>query len=158
MFFGRLDPAAGLALVCRALADSAQARGPLRRVTFLGTPPSREAESVSSFILDVLAHLPGLEITIVETGGTADVLEWFRRQPRTLVLVPGVAGDLPATLHDLFGRRIPFVSIETNGVSDLAAATNARVMTAPTSNGLVERLVRMHRDGRQDPGDRHDHA
>lgn len=148
VFFGRLETRKGLHLFCHALASSAEARGPVRRVTFLGKRSTVEGRPTDDFIRDTLGGIPDLGVSIVDTMNSFEALDWLGRQTRTLVVTPSLVDNLPYAVIELFTRRIPFVSTRIGGIPEIAGANNAHMMAEPTAGGLAAVLARVHAEGR----------
>jgi glycosyltransferase involved in cell wall biosynthesis/predicted O-methyltransferase YrrM len=147
VFFGRLETRKGLQFLCRALAGSDAARGPVKKVTFLGKRSTVEGHPSEAFIRATLAGVRGLEIEIVDTLGSLEALTWLRHQSRTLVVSPSLVDNLPYALIELFTRRIPFVSTRVGGIPEIVGSANAHVLAEPTAEGLAGLLSRVHHDG-----------
>jgi glycosyltransferase involved in cell wall biosynthesis/predicted O-methyltransferase YrrM len=148
VFFGRLETRKGLQFFCRALAASAAARGPIRKVTFLGKRSTVEGQPSDAFIRHTLRDRRDLEIEIIDSLGSLEALEWLGRQSRTLVVAPSLVDNLPYALIELFTRRIPFLSTRVGGIPEIVGAANDHTLAAPTADGLAEALARVHRHGR----------
>jgi glycosyltransferase involved in cell wall biosynthesis/predicted O-methyltransferase YrrM len=147
VFFGRLETRKGLHLFCRALATSPDARGSVRKITFLGKTSTVEGRPSEEFIRQTLGGLPGLEIEIVDTLDSFEALAWLGRQTHTLVVAPSLVDNLPYAVIELFTRRIPFVSTRVGGIPEIVGRANAHLLAETTVAGVVDVLGRVHRRG-----------
>lgn len=147
VFFGRLETRKGIQLLCRALAASPDARGPVRKVTFLGKRSTVEGRPSEDFIRETLAAVQGLEIEIIDTFGSFEALEWIGQQRGTLVVAPSMVDNLPYAVIELFTRRIPFITTKIGGIPEIVGPDNDHVLAEATVDGLASRLAQVHRDG-----------
>jgi glycosyltransferase involved in cell wall biosynthesis/predicted O-methyltransferase YrrM len=147
VFFGRLETRKGLHLFCRALASSRAARGPARKVTFLGKRSTVEGCPSEEFIRQTFAAVPDLEIQIIDTLDSFEALAWIDRQKQTLVVAPSLVDNLPYAVIELFTRRIPFISTRVGGIPEIVGAANAHLLAETTVDGVAEVLSRVHQSG-----------
>lgn len=146
IFFGRLETRKGLHVFCRALAHEA-ARGPVRKVTFLGKASTVEGRPSEEFIREALDGL-GLEVQIISHLGSLEALAWLEQQRHSIVVAPSLVDNLPYAVIELFARRLPLISSRIGGIPEIVGEPNSHLLAEPTSEGLAEVLARVHRDGR----------
>ena len=147
VFFGRLETRKGVHVLCRAIAEHAAARGPVRKITFLGKRSTVEGRPSEEFIRGTLADVDGIEIEIIDGFGSFEALEWIEQQERALVVAPSMVDNLPYAVIELFTRRIPFITTRIGGIPEIAGAANAHLLADPTPAGLAAVLGRVHADG-----------
>lgn len=145
IFFGRLETRKGLHLFCRALTREA-ARGPVRKVTFLGKASTVEGRPSEAFIRDTLSGL-GLEVQIIGNLGSLEALEWLEQQRNSIVVAPSLVDNLPYAVIELFARRLPLISTRIGGIPEILGAPNGHLLAAPTVDGLADVLTRVHEAG-----------
>jgi len=145
IFFGRLETRKGLHVFCRALAREA-ARGPVKKVTFLGKTSTVEGRPSEAFIRDTL-HGLGLEVQIISHLGSLEALAWLEQQRQSIVVAPSLVDNLPYAVIELFARRLPLISSRIGGIPEIVGEPNAHLLAEPTADGLATVLARVHREG-----------
>jgi glycosyltransferase involved in cell wall biosynthesis/predicted O-methyltransferase YrrM len=148
VFFGRLETRKGLHLLCRALAQHREARGPLKTVTFLGKGSSVEGQPSDEFIRATLGDVAGLDLRIINTFGSLEALDWLEAQQQALVVAPSLVDNLPYALIELYARRLPLLSTRIGGIPEIVGASNAHALAEPTVDALAELIAGVHAAGR----------
>lgn len=148
VFFGRLDRREGLHPLCRAIAEDAAARGPVRRITLLGSRSTAAGAPIEDAVRGILANVDGLEIEIIDTLESFEALEWIGRQHTALVVAPGMGDHLPYAIIALFARRIPFITTRIGGIPEIVGPGNAHLLAEATTAGVAAVLARVHEEGR----------
>lgn len=148
VFFGRLETRKGLHLLCEALRDYPEARGHLRRVTFLGKPSAVEGRPSEAYIHEMLDGLDGIEVRLVSTLGSLEALEWLEAQRQALVIAPSIVDNLPYALIELFARQLPLLTTRIGGIPEIVGEANAHLLAEPTPAGVARLLAAVDQSGR----------
>jgi len=133
-FFGQLREGKGI----RIFLDAVEQLDPVD-VVFLGAESKRwTRESIAE-------RVPRAR---VETGLTREQALAELQQPGTLAVMPSLLDNSPNTVSECIQHGIPFVSTATGGIPELVAPEDrARVLCAPTTAALAERLRSALDDG-----------
>jgi glycosyltransferase involved in cell wall biosynthesis/GT2 family glycosyltransferase len=146
VFFGRLETRKGLDLFCDAL-DRLAARGEAPpAVTFLGKVASVGGVPSDTYVTTRAARWPftwRIESALDRDGAMA-----YLRAGNRVGVLPSRIDNLPYTVLECLGQRIPFVAAATGGIPEMIApADRARVLFDPTAGALADRLATVLRDG-----------
>ncbi len=146
VFFGRLETRKGLDLFCDALDRLESRRITPSRVTFLGKPSS-------------VGDVPSAEYLArraerwrfpwqVEGDRDRDGAMAYLRVPGRVAVLPSRIDNLPYTVLECLGSRIPFVAAATGGIGEaIAPGDRDRVLFRCQGDALADRLASVIRDG-----------
>lgn len=140
VFFGRLETRKGLDLFCDALDRLVAAGVPVPRVTFLGKPSSVNGAPSEEYLQSrsVKWNFTWQIISSLDRDGAMAYL----RKPNRIAVLPSRIDNLPYTVLECLGSRIPFVAANTGGIPEMIKpADRPRVLFDLTAAAFAERLT-----------------
>ena len=146
VFFGRLEGRKGLDLFCDALDRLAAAGGVPRAVTFLGKRASVHGMPSEDYLRQRAARwsFPWRIAGDLDRDGAMAYLG----EPGRVAVLPSRMDNLPYTVLECLGARIPFLATDVGGIPEMIRARDrARVLFAPSARALAERLAGVIRHG-----------
>lgn len=140
VFFGRLETRKGIDLFCDALDRLVTAGVPVPRVTFLGKPASVNGTPTEQYLTTRSAKWP-FTWQIISTLDRDGAMAYLRKPNRVAVL-PSRIDNLPYTVLECLGSKIPFVAANTGGIPEMIRpADRDRVLFELDSASLADRLT-----------------
>jgi len=146
VFFGRLETRKGLDLFCDAM-DRLTARGVTPpQVTFLG-----KVASVEGIPSDEYLRRRSARWTFpwrIESGLDRDAAMAYLRGRNRVAVLPSRIDNLPYTVLECLGSRVPFVAADTGGIPEMIRpADRPRVLFRLTADAMADRLAGVIRNG-----------
>lgn len=147
VFFGRLETRKGLDLFCDAL-DRLAAAGTLpKRVLFLGKVATVDGVDCRTYLKKRARKWCGLEWRI-EPGFDRNRALAYLRRGRRLAVLPSRVDNLPLTVLECLGMRIPFISSDVGGIPEMVRKADApRVLFPLNAEAWSAALGRTLHDG-----------
>jgi glycosyltransferase involved in cell wall biosynthesis/GT2 family glycosyltransferase len=140
VFFGRLETRKGLDLFCDALDRLVASNVPMPVVTFLGKPASVGGVPSEEYLQKRSARWP-FRWQILGTLDRHAAMDYLKGRNRVAVL-PSKIDNLPYTVLECLGARIPFIAAATGGIPEMLRGSDRdRVLFAPTAGALAGRLA-----------------
>lgn len=130
VFFGRLEVRKGLVLFCQAL-DRLKADPELRgiKVTFLGKLTQVHNEKGSDFLATRAKAWPW-PVQIISDRDQYGAIDYLV-QPGRMAVIPSMVDNLPNTVLECLGAKIPFIASTTGGIPEMLAPEDAAEMLFP---------------------------
>jgi GT2 family glycosyltransferase/glycosyltransferase involved in cell wall biosynthesis len=130
VFFGRLEVRKGLVLFCDALdllKDDPQL-SPVS-VTFLGKIDKIGRQSSADYLADRAKAWPW-KWQIVSDRDQAGAMDYLQESGRLAVL-PSLVDNLPNTVLECLGAKVPFIASDTGGIPEMIAAADLESVCFP---------------------------
>lgn len=140
VFFGRLEVRKGLVLFCDAL-DQLKNDPRLRTVTitFLGKVDKIGERSSADYLADRAKSWPW-KWQIICDRDQAGAMDYLQGQGR-LALLPSLVDNLPNTVLECLGAKIPFLASDAGGIPEMIAADDLAATCFPLrARAFAERL------------------
>jgi glycosyltransferase involved in cell wall biosynthesis/GT2 family glycosyltransferase len=145
-FFGRLETRKGLDLFCAAVNRLVASGVVPERVTFLGKVATVDGVESGEYIARQAAgwRMPWQIISTFDRGGA---MEYLRGEGRLAVL-PSRLDNLPYTVLECLGARVPFVASTIGGIPEMVHADDHEgVLFALRPDALAQVLARALQHG-----------
>jgi glycosyltransferase involved in cell wall biosynthesis/GT2 family glycosyltransferase len=146
VFFGRLETRKGLDLFADALDRVVARGGQVSSVTFLGKLASVGGVPSTEYLERRAARWP-FPWKILDNFDR-DAAMAYLKSPNRVAVLPSRIDNLPYTVLECLGARIPFVAASTGGIPEMIRpADRARVLFEPTADALAATLSEVLRAG-----------
>lgn len=121
VFFGRLEHRKGLVLFCDALDQLADDPAVAHcTVTFLGKSVDVNGRPATDYIADRARRWPW-RWSIISDRDQPGAMDYLQGGPR-LVVIPSLVDNLPNTVLECLGARLPFIASDAGGIPEMIAA------------------------------------
>ncbi|MFO0272242.1 MAG: glycosyltransferase family 4 protein, partial [Gemmatimonadota bacterium] len=118
VFFGRLEHRKGLVLFCDALDQLADDPAVAHcTVTFLGKSVDVNGRPATDYIADRARRWPG-RWSIISDRDQPGAMDYLQGGPR-LVVIPSLVDNLPNTVLECLGARLPFIASDAGGIPEM---------------------------------------
>ncbi|MHC5033687.1 MAG: glycosyltransferase [Planctomycetota bacterium] len=146
VFFGRLEDRKGLVLFCDALDILVASGATDFTVTFLGRPHIVAGQDAGRYLKRRGARWP-FDWRILGDRNQPQAMQYLGQAGR-LAVIPSLGDNLPYTVLECLGARIPLLAAETGGIPEMVAPEDRAAVLFPTdAAALAERLSSVLEDG-----------
>ncbi|HWA28519.1 MAG TPA: glycosyltransferase [Lacunisphaera sp.] len=130
VFFGRLEVRKGLVLFCDAL-DRLKADPAMHgvKITFLGKITQVQNTKGEDYLRDRTKDWPW-EATVISDRDQYGALDYLQG-PGRIAVIPSMVDNLPNTVLECLGARVPFLASTTGGIPEMLAPEDAAEMLFP---------------------------
>ncbi|MFO1488997.1 MAG: glycosyltransferase [Verrucomicrobiota bacterium] len=130
VFFGRLEVRKGLVLFCDAL-DQLKDDPQLRRasLTFLGKVDKIGNQKSTDYLAERAKHWPW-KWQVVGDRDQAGAMDYLQGEGRLAVL-PSLVDNLPNTVLECLGAKVPFIASDAGGIPEMIAAEDLAATCFP---------------------------
>jgi GT2 family glycosyltransferase/glycosyltransferase involved in cell wall biosynthesis/Tfp pilus assembly protein PilF len=147
VFFGRLEHRKGLVLFCDALdkiCGDQELAG--LKITFLGKPAQINGQIATEFISTRARNWPW-KCQVIGDRDQAGAMDYLQGGPRLAVL-PSLVDNLPNTVLECLGARLPFIASNTGGIPEMIAPEDVdETLFSLRPVALAEKLRHVVRHG-----------
>ena len=147
VFFGRLEPRKGLVLFCDAL-DKLKAEGEFKniKVTFLGKVDKVNDRDAADYVRERAKAWPW-KPQFISDRDQAGAMDYLQSGPR-LAVIPSLVDNLPNTVLECLGARVPFLTSRAGGIPEMILAEDLEATCFPLrAGGFAEKLRQAARHG-----------
>ncbi|MEI8040397.1 MAG: glycosyltransferase [Verrucomicrobiota bacterium] len=140
VFFGRLEVRKGLVLFCDAL-EHLKDEPKLRhaKITFLGKVDKICGRDSADYLADRFKQWPW-KWQIIKDRDQAGAMDYLEGRERLAVL-PSLVDNLPNTVLECLGARIPFLASNAGGIPEMIAASDLEATCFPLrAKALADKL------------------
>ncbi len=147
VFFGRLEVRKGLLLFCDALdrlKDDPQARG--LKITFLGKVTKVNGREAADYLKDRAQRWPW-QWQIISNLDQPRAIKHLEKDS-VLAVMPSLVDNLPNTVLECLGAKVPFLTSEIGGIPEMIAPEDFERTCFPLRAGhFAEKIKRVLREG-----------
>jgi GT2 family glycosyltransferase/glycosyltransferase involved in cell wall biosynthesis len=130
VFFGRLEVRKGLVLFCDAL-DRLKADPAMQdvKITFLGKITQVQNTKGEDYLANRARKWPW-ETTVISDRDQYGALDYLQG-PGRIAVIPSMVDNLPNTVLECLGARVPFLASTTGGIPEMLVPEDAAEMLFP---------------------------
>ncbi|MGE7415067.1 glycosyltransferase [Methylobacterium tarhaniae] len=147
VFFGRVEPRKGLLVFCDAIDRINRDIDKSVKITFLG-------KLGKDYPLDVLEARTAKwqrQVTFIDNFDTFQAIDYLKTSG-TVAVLAALHDNSPYTVLECIYHRIPFISSDVGGVSELIhSANHESTLFAPTPSGLARHILKTVQHGSVQP-------
>jgi GT2 family glycosyltransferase/glycosyltransferase involved in cell wall biosynthesis len=139
VFFGRLEVRKGLVLFCDAL-DRLKADPALSqiKITFLGKLTEVHKRKGEEFIRERAESWPWA-MQILSDLDQPRALDYLQGEGR-IAVIPSMVDNLPNTVLECLGARVPFLASTTGGIPEMVATEDAEILFPLRAPAFAEKM------------------